>query len=142
MVIVAGLWELIWNTPIKEIDLWQYPLRDFNVNKHYMVPISGIASQKIIERKSLEDVINENKEFMVIFVTEGGEHDLENFIHPENGLYIFGKTNYSPFNTMKIGNSTSLKIKTAQNKGMLWGHQAASIVLYDRMIKNECNNKR
>jgi hypothetical protein len=49
MVVVAGMWELGWNTPIKEIDLWRYPLKDFGVDRFYMTPISGIESKKVIE---------------------------------------------------------------------------------------------
>jgi len=135
MIVIAGMWELGWNTPIKEIDLWQYPLRDFGIDDFYMVPISGIKSKKVKEKPTLKSVIEENKNLKIIFVTEGGEYSLQEFKHPENALYIFGKTNYSPFNNMKIKDSISLKIETKLNGGMLWGHQAASIVLYDRMVK-------
>ena len=142
MVIVAAFWELNWNTPIKEVDLWQYPLRDFSVDKIYMVPVSGISNKKIIEKPTIEEVIKEHKNLQVIFITENGEHDLRDFVHPENALYIVGKTNYSPFNTLKIGNSTSVRVPTSINKGLLWGHQATSIVLYDRLVKNGSNNIR
>ena len=133
IVKIAAFWELAWNTPIKEIDLWQYPIRDFGIETFYMVPISGIESRRVIERSSLEEIIEENSELDIVYVTEGGKTNLVEFVHPENVLYIFGKTNYSPFNTM--GTGKSVRIDTVKNKGMLWGHQAASIVLYDRMLK-------
>lgn len=135
MVVVAGMWELGWNTPIKEIDLWRYPLKDFGVDRFYMTPISGIESKKVIELPSLEDILNKNKELLPIYVTEDGEYSLKEFKHPKNVLYIFGKTNYSPFNTMKTEDSMSLRIETKLNRGMLWGHQAAGIILYDRTVK-------
>ena len=42
MIKVAGHWELSWNAPIKEVELWNFPLRDFNVSEWYMWPVSGI----------------------------------------------------------------------------------------------------
>ena len=50
IVRIAGFWELGWNTPIKEIELWEYPLKDFNVDKFYMTPITGIDSPYVIEK--------------------------------------------------------------------------------------------
>lgn len=53
IVKVAGIWELGWNTPIKEIELWEYPLRDFGVDAFYMTPITGIQSQFVQEASRL-----------------------------------------------------------------------------------------
>lgn len=133
---VAGHWDLNWNTPIKEIDLWEYPLRDFGVKRHYMTPISGIDSKKVHERKGIKEILEENKELTIIFCDERADTLLKDFKHPENALYVFGKANYSPFLSLAREQDLSLKIETKRQKGgLLWGHQAASIILYDRLMK-------
>ena len=140
-VIVAGHWDFGWNTPIMEIDLWKFPLRDFGVTDFYMCPISGIQG-KVKERKNIQEILEENSEYTAIFCDERSEKSLITFKHPENAIYIFGKANFSPFLSLKREKDLSVKIDTLDNKGLLWGHQAASIILYDRMIKNgNCSNR-
>ncbi len=142
MLKVAGCWELGWNTPIKEIDLWEYPLREFGVDELIMSPVTGIRA-KVTETESIEKTINLNNNLTVVFCHEDAEHDLIDFEHPKDALYVFGKANYSPFNNLhKTYDSTSVKIQTNVNKGMLWPHQAASIILYDRFIKNGNHSHR
>ena len=133
---LAFMWELAWNTPIKEADLWFTPYKEFNVDHCYGVPVSGIrANTKFLsEREKLEDVIAENSDLQVVWCHEEGETTLRDFVHPENALYIFGKTNYSPFLSFDSPGSVSVKIETP-SPGLLWGHQAASVILYDRFVK-------
>jgi len=135
IVKIASLWELGWNTPILEIDLWHFLLRDFGINQCYMVPISGIKHKGVQERATIKDVIDENPSLQVIFCDERGEQNLKDFIHPENALYIFGKTNFSPFLLEKRKQDISLYFETAMNIGTVWSHQAAGIILYDRLRK-------
>jgi len=142
MVVVASMWELGWNTPIKELDLWKFPMRDLGVDKLYMSPVTNIHSKKVIERDSIQDVIDEHPNLQVVWVTETGDTSLETFEHPENCLYITGRTNYSPFLNYSREGDITLRVPTVINKGLLWGHQAMSIVLYDRFIKNASNNNR
>lgn len=135
MIKVAGLWELGWNTPIKEMDLWEYPLREFAVDELIMSPVSGIKA-RVTEVASIEDAIANNPDLTPVFCHESAECSMTDFDHPENALYIFGKANCSPFNNLhKKVASQSVRIETPSNKGMLWPHQAASIVLYDRFTK-------
>lgn len=136
IVKVVGHWELGWNTPIKEIDLWEMVVRDFAADEHIMLPISGIHHRSVTEKKNLETVIKENPDLTVVFCDEAGETNLKDFVHPENVLYVFGKTNYSPFLGMKRPQDLSLKVETNRpTGGLLWGHQAAAIILYDRFMK-------
>ena len=130
MVVVAAPWEFGWNTPIKEVDLWKYPLRDFGVDHLAMCPVSGIKDSFVKEYESVERIIEEYSHLPLIIVDEKGENDLESFSHPENALYLFGKTTGSVLGFADRG--TSLKITTPADKGLLWGHQAASIILYHR----------
>lgn len=136
MIAVAGLWELGWNTPIKEVDLWQYPLRDFGVERFYMTPVSGINSRHVIERPALHDILAECAGLTAVFVDERAEVPLPDLDHPSDALYLFGKANYSPFLSMRRDGDMAVSIPTAANRGMLWPHQAAAIVLYDRLVKS------
>ena len=138
-IIIAGHWDLGWNTPIMEIDLWKFPLQDFGVSELYMCPISGIQG-KVKERKNIEEVFEENSDHTVIFCDERANTSLINFQHPEKALYVFGKANFSPFLSLKREQDLSIKIDTKENKGLLWGHQAVSIILYDRLLKSGNNN--
>lgn len=135
---IAGHWELGWNTPIKEIELWGFPLRDFGVNPmtdFFMCPVTGIQG-KVQERKTLDEILEENSDSTAIFCDERAQTTLSDFAHPENALYIFGRSNYSPFLALKREQDLSLKVETVREKGgLLWGHQAMSIILYDRMMK-------
>jgi tRNA(Leu) C34 or U34 (ribose-2'-O)-methylase TrmL len=132
MVVVASMWEYGWNTPIKEFDLWHYPLKDFGVDEFAMTPVSGIRlNNKVQEFHSVEDIIK-HYGLPVILCTEHGEYTLEEFEHPENALYLFNRTSGG---IIVEKPDYSLRIETKQNKGMLWGHQAASIILYDRFKK-------
>jgi tRNA(Leu) C34 or U34 (ribose-2'-O)-methylase TrmL len=136
VVKVAGLWELGWNTPIKEIELWEYPLRDFKVDDFYMSPVTGIDSNFVKERKYFEEILEENKDLSFVYVDEASETSLAEFAHPNKALYIFGKASFSPMAMYKKSKDLSVRIDTAENKGLLWPHQAAAIVLYDRMVKS------
>lgn len=134
MVIVVGYWELNWNTPIKEVDLWVFPMRDFGVDKIYMMPVSGINNDKIEEVPNISAIFDKYPDFVRVFVDEEGDEELTNFEHPENVIYIFGRVGFSP-EKYKRDIDKSLYIETINNKGLLWGHQAATIVLYDRVKK-------
>jgi len=138
---VAGMWDLAWNTPIKEIDLWEYPLRDFGVETHFMCPITGI-DHSVEERQDIQTILDENKGYKVVFCDEKAETTLKDFKHPRKALYVFGRANFSPFLSLKRKNDLSLKIETVRPEGgMLWGHQAISIILYDRLMKELARKK-
>lgn len=138
VVKLAGLWERGWITPIKEADLWAYPLRDFAVDGLCMSPISGIDSRHIKECASIEDAIADARqdELTVVFVDEGGSTPLQDFEHPDNVLYVLGRSGTSPkaLYEEEEGDLT-VHIETPEGKGLLWAHQAASIILYDRSTK-------
>lgn len=132
---IAGMWDLAWNTPIKEYDLWIYPIKDFNVDTFYMCPITGIA-KNVEERKNLGGILKENPDLTVIFCDERAKTELKDFAHPDKALYVFGKANYSPFLSLKREQDLELRIETPHIRGgLLWGHQAMSIILYDRYMK-------
>jgi len=132
------MWEVGWNVPLSEHDLWEYPLRDFGVDQFYMTPVSGIK-KSVTERDNLGEVINENPDLQVVWIDESGDTNLKDFIHPKDVLYVIGKTLSTPMTTYKQNNHLSVKISTKMNggsDGLLWSHQAVILVLYDRLIKN------
>jgi len=132
VIVVASVWEYGWNTPIKEFDLWYYPLKDFDVDEFAMTPVSGIRVNNKVQEFHSVDAMIQHYDLPVILCTEDGKDDLVDFKHPKDALYLFNRTSGGVI----INNPTyTLKISTKLNKGMLWGHQAASIILYDRFKK-------
>jgi hypothetical protein len=135
MIIVVGMWELGWNTPIKEVDLWEMVIRDLGADLFYMTPVSGIASPIVKECATVEEVLNLHPDLPVIIVDELGEEKLNTFKHPESCIYLFGKTTCSALNMGSFKRRT-LMIETVRNDSLLWAHQACAIVLYDRLRKS------
>jgi len=132
MVIVAGIWEQGWFDFKTELNLWYFPLKDFGVDEFAMTPISGLNNNRVEEFHSVGDII-QYYNLPVILCTENGNSTLEEFEHPEDALYLFNRTSGGVIIEQP---DYSLRIKSKLNKGMLWGHQAASIILYDRFLKN------
>jgi len=130
---IAGCWELGYSAPLTEYDLWHFPLRDFGVDELIMTPVSGIPN--VTEYKTMLEVIQANSDLVIVFVDEDGEQPLQSFAHPENCLYVFGKASYSPFRSLSEVKGESVRIETHANKGLLWPHQCAVVVLYNRMMK-------
>jgi hypothetical protein len=135
-VAVAGLWELGWNTPIKEFDLWTHPLRDFGVEEFYMSPVTGIDAD-VTEVPNLGDLLDEQRQHRpLVFVDEEARGSLRTFVHPPDALYVFGRTSLSPFVAYRQPEDRAVSIPTVYDKGLLWAHQAAVLVLYDREVKS------
>lgn len=131
MVVVASVWEQGWFDNESELNLWHYPLRDFGVDELAMTPAFGLNSNKVKEFHSVEELV-QHYGLPIIICTEHGSTDLENFEHPKDALYLFNRTSGGE---LPVNPDHTLRIKTKLNKGMLWGHQAASIILYDRFKK-------
>ena len=131
MIVVGAIWEDGWFDNKNELDLWYYPLKDFGVNELAMTPMRGMNTNKVREFSSVRDMIR-HYGLPVIVCTEDGESELNDFTHPEDALYLFNRTSGG---NLPIIPDHTLKIETKLNKGMLWGHQAASIILYDRFKK-------
>ena len=66
------------------------------------------------------------------FLNENAEVTLQNFAHPEDALYVFGRATQTP---VAPDHAVSVKIDTIK-PGCLWAHQTCAIVLYDRLIKS------
>lgn len=64
----------------------------------------------------------------VVVVDEGGETESRAFRHPENAVYVFGRSGQS---LMGIPHAASVRVETPLRKS-LFGISAASIILRDR----------
>jgi hypothetical protein len=138
LIRIAGLWELGWNTPIKEADLWEFPLREFGVDRWFMSPVSGIVQPLVTEVPDLQPLIAEHRAagFVIVYVDEKGSTPLSQLTHPTDALYVCGRTSLSSLVAYGQSGDLSTRIETPLGHGMLWAHQAATIVLYDRLVKS------
>lgn len=138
MIYVAAPWELGWNSPIKEIELWEYPLREFDVQQFWAWPVTGIQNAFLREFADIDEIFASaaRLDLQVVFVDESAPTKLREFEHPMDVLYVLGKTSYSTFRSHKREQDLAVTIETPMGSGMLWGHQATNIILYDRLIKS------
>jgi hypothetical protein len=133
---VVGQWERHWKSPMEEYNTWIHPLREFGIDDFYMCPISGISGH-VKERVGLSEVFDENPDLTRVYIDESAEVKLSDFVHPENALYVIGKTSYSPFKTeFRVDIDKAVKIPSLRNMGGFWGDQALILILYDRFLKN------
>jgi len=140
---VAGIWETGWVSPREEYELWQHPLLEYGVDEICMSPVSGIKAGTIqtllVECPQIETFITNARAagMTVVFIDEAATTELAAFTHPENVLYVCGRTSQSPYvSFFDAGQGDeAVKISTAQNQGGLWAHQAATMVLHDRFMK-------
>ena len=152
-VIVAGHWEIGYMTPIMEANYWNLVLRDFEVKKWLMCPVSGIKHNEeqkmdLFEFPSYVGMLEGCGNMERIFIEPRTRHEtpdtvwLHDFEHPENCVYVFGSAHYNPTIIHKREQDHVVSIKTVQDKGVLWSNQCLAIVLYDRMLKSGSNNIR
>lgn len=138
MIVIAAPWELGWSAPWLEWDLWAYLLRCYRVDRWIMTPITGVRKSgelpSLEERADLDTVLAENA-LPVVWVDEGGATDLREFEHPADAIYIFGKTSFRPMLGLGTPEHRSVRIATPDSGALLWGHQAAALVLHDRTVK-------
>lgn len=147
-VAVAGAWELSWNTPLKESELWNFMLREYNIPSWFMFPITGIQhgesrSVNLHERKDMVTILEETSQqytpvyFEIPNKTFGFETTmLKDFVHPDNALYMFGSSNYSPYQHLGTPEDIVVTIPTPTMTGLLWPHQCLGIALHDRLVKS------
>ena len=147
MIKVAGNWELSWNTPIKEAELWNLLLRDFDIKDWYMWPVSGIKHHEeyivhLHERHTFKEILDENQDVQHVYVEPQNPVqqptwgiDLREFEHPKDVLYIFGAVGFNPIIRHKREKDIHITVPTIHNKGVPWPHQMLAVVLYDRLVK-------
>jgi hypothetical protein len=151
-ITVIARWEFNYMVPLVESTLWAMALREFEVSEWWMSPITGIHhSEKhlvnLYERQYYEDIFEEIDPNLPRVFFEPRRKDqnpdtiwLHDFEHPEDCVYIFGATHYNPTLKHKREQDEVVSIKTVQDKGVLLSSQCLLVVLYDRLMKNGCNN--
>jgi hypothetical protein len=142
MIAVAGIWELGWNCPLSESWLWTFPLREYGVTSWAMSPKTGIqqnerhAGMVLSEYDQYQEMIERfHPELTRVYVDEAGDTMLQNFVHPENALYIFGNAGTSPISSRKPGEA-AVRVETLANGSVMWPHQCLVAVLHDRLVKS------
>lgn len=146
MVVIAGHWEIGYNSPIIEHYQWALPLRDFGVSEWAMCPVSGIANTEesrlpFREFKDYNEMLGAYSDLPRVFLEPRGPHNketvwLHDFEHPTDALYVFGSAHFNPTLQHVREGDTVVTIKTMEDKGVLWSSQALVITLYDRMVKS------
>lgn len=131
---IVGHWERGWDTPWQEYNWWIHSIREFGVEEFYMTPVTGIGKTSVLERATIEEILSENSQLTHVYVDESATVELTDFVHPTNALYILGRTGYSPI-SKKTENDLAVKIPSIRNSGGFWAHQAITMVLYDRFLK-------
>ena len=118
MIDVAAIREKVWFDKITDRALYQQTCAAYGVSfrlyrSHKDIPIT---------------------ERQVIVFEENGSIPLEEFVHPEDAIYIFGRTGYDVRNWFP--DAISVKIVTP-GRSSLFGCVACGIVLEDRKRKQE-----
>lgn len=130
---IAGTWDFGWSAPKTEFDQWWAVMRSYEIPMLHMCPRSGMKHQMLMEHESFDELLMRTwttVELTPVFVDEDADVELEDFIHPENALYIFGKANYSP---AKTHGKDHLGVRIdCPTMGMLWPHQALAQVMRER----------
>lgn len=147
MIQVVTHWEIGWNTPLLEADLWSLPLRDFGVRHWWVWPVTGIrcreAKVNLEERNDLREILEEVPNWKRVFFEprnpsqfNGPSVDLHNYQHTENAVWIFGSAHFCP--PMQVGRDEDdyVTVPTHGNSGVLWPHQVFAIAAHDRLVKS------
>lgn len=134
MVIIASYWELGYDSPLREMERWKFMAKDFGVDKIHMLPVSGISDPLFEDLPDLQAVFDKYPGVPAVFIDEHADTDLGSFMHPEDVIYVFGRTGYSPL-ALKRETDLGVVIPTPNNLAGMWSHQAATLVLYDRFMK-------
>jgi len=133
---IAGCWERGWDTAWQEYNWWVHPLKEFGISEFYMNPITGISKSNVIEFNNILEIINSVTDHTCVYLDESATTNLVDFVHPTNALYIIGRTSYSPYVAhFRPGIDQAVKIPSLANNGGFWGHQVATMILYDRYVK-------
>jgi len=138
MIALATIWELGWNTPLFEFDLWRFLVPEFQVDGGlWVTPVSGIvapADFPLYERATVPAILEELG-VIGVFLDQDGDIPLDEFEHPASCVYLTGATSY-PILPYKRQGDVSVRVRTPAGAGGPWSHQIACLALYDRQVKS------
>ena len=146
MIKVVGYWDIWFQRKENEYDIsWRFMLKHFGVDEAILIPNYNTVSKipidysevPLIEMNGISEVLSQNQNFTPIIIDERGTTSLRDFVHPENVLYIFGRTGHNPLDELNWSGQSVFIESVEAHKGSAFLHpnQACSIVLYDRMMK-------
>jgi hypothetical protein len=144
MVKIAGCWEeyFLPSPSVEYNSRWKFLVRGFGLDGIYMSPVTGFTEghrtstdrrDHVIELEDIMEAIAANPDLVPVLVDECSSTKLQSFKHPKDAIYLFGRTGKSFFSGWE-GLSVSIE-HPAELAAYLQPDQAASIVLYDRMVK-------
>lgn len=131
---IAGCWDerMLPTSAIEYNSRWKFLVIGFQLNEIYMTPVTGF--DKVTELENLMNAVSINPELVPVLVDECSSNTLQQFQHPKDALYLFGRTGHSIFGGWK-GKSVGIEYP-GELSSYLQPDQAAAIVLYDRMMKS------
>ena len=144
MVIVAAHWDLSYVSPITEIYMWAWPMRDMKVETLRMTPVSGIKNPErsvtLEEFPSCQDMLCADELPRVFFEPRTAHQNpnttwLRDYEHPDDCVYVFGSHHYNPSLRHRRPEDPVVTIETPKNNGVLWSNQCMVVVLHDRLMK-------
>jgi hypothetical protein len=147
MIKIVGYWDIWYQHKESEYDIsWRFMLKHFGVDEVILIPnynttskISWDSSEvPLVELDSVTEALQLNPNLTPIMVDERGTTSLKSFIHPENVMYIFGRTGFNPMDELQWSDESIFIESTPSQLGnaLLHPNQACSIVLYDRLTKS------
>lgn len=146
---IAGYWDSWFSHRESEYDIsWRFMLKHFGVDEAILIPNCD-ARHKIPldntdtpmrEMNNINEVLASTSELTPVFIDERGTTPLHEFTHPQNALYIFGRTGFAPLDGLSEWSGHTVVIesipKLTNTAGWLHPNQACAIVLYDRLRKS------
>lgn len=116
--VIAALREAGWLDRITDKAQWDNMTRSFNSELQLVTDFPDIVYPA---------------GFSIIVMDESANTKLEDFVHPENAIYVFGRSTINNIqDTLPCDHS--VRIATPQQKG-IFGVSAACAVLYSRSLQ-------
>ena len=145
IVKIAGCWDthMLPSPAVEYNSRWKFLVRGFNLDGIYMAPITGFVEEHrtstdlrdhVIEVQDVMKAVEANPNLVPVLVDECSPNNLQAFEHPQDVIYIFGRTGMSFFGGWK-GKSVSIE-SPDKLTSYLQPDQAAALVLYNRMVKS------
>jgi hypothetical protein len=131
----AGCWDtqMLPSPEVEYRSRWKFLVIGFELDGIYMSPITGFSGH-VLEVEDIMEAVTANPDLVPVLVDECSPNTLQNFEHPSDALYLFGRTGQSFYGGWK-GESVAIEYPGTLSS-CYQPDQAAAIVLYYRMRKS------
>lgn len=136
MIELLALWEEGWLQPDTEAFIWRQLCQAFDVDRCMAVPRRIPARTSVIQYDSVEEAVA-TSDCELVYLQPERTHQgtrLEEFHHPANACYIFGRAGDNNMRHIKPKTDQIVTIYTPK-KVDCFAMNIATVVLYDRMVK-------